>query len=59
MSAHATEARRRAPQSARPARPCRTRCPVPGVLCFVDSDWALLGRNFTIREVHAPWLRKP
>ena len=33
--------------------------PVHGVLCFVEADWPLLGGNFTTRDVHALWPKKP
>jgi len=32
--------------------------PVTGVLCFIDSDWPLLGGAFTTRAVEVLWPRK-
>lgn len=32
--------------------------PVRGVLCFVDSDWPLLGSAFVIRDVTVLWPRR-
>jgi hypothetical protein len=32
--------------------------PVHGVLCFVESDWPLLGGSFTSRGVEVLWPKK-
>ncbi|MCA9241594.1 MAG: hypothetical protein KDA37_15395 [Planctomycetales bacterium] len=32
--------------------------PVIGAICFVDSDWPLLGSAFAVRDVEVLWPRK-
>ena len=30
----------------------------PGVLCFVEADWPLIGGAFTTRGIHALWPKR-